>query len=202
MVVDQTMIRRGCCVGVPLALGAGLGNRRHGPAAGTASPQPPNSASALNLPRKSAGVRHRHAVGRQGDRDRQRRGHHPDRHRPAPGAAGDRQRRPDSRRRGRPAAPAGAEQPDRRDAADPGRQGRGNRDHRCRHRQDRRSGSPATSKQTPEQMADYLKARGSSIRSIRRQIQGEIAWRRLQSREDRKRGQRRRRGSPGGHRAS
>jgi peptidyl-prolyl cis-trans isomerase SurA len=36
-------------------------------------------------------------------------------------------------------------------------------------------------KQTPAQMADYLKSRGSSIRSIRRQIQGEIAWRRLQS---------------------
>jgi len=38
-------------------------------------------------------------------------------------------------------------------------------------------------KQTPEQMADYLKARGSSIRSIRRQIRGEIAWRRLQSKK-------------------
>lgn len=38
-------------------------------------------------------------------------------------------------------------------------------------------------KQTPEQMADYLKTRGSSIRSIRRQIQGEIAWRRLQSKK-------------------
>jgi len=36
-------------------------------------------------------------------------------------------------------------------------------------------------KQTPEQMADYLAANGSSIRSIRRQIMGEIAWRRLQS---------------------
>ena len=36
-------------------------------------------------------------------------------------------------------------------------------------------------KQTPEQMAAYLKARGSSIRSIRRQIMGEMAWRRLQS---------------------
>ena len=32
-------------------------------------------------------------------------------------------------------------------------------------------------------MADYLKTRGSSIRSIRRQIQGEIAWRRLQSKK-------------------
>jgi len=38
-------------------------------------------------------------------------------------------------------------------------------------------------KQTPEQMADYLKSRGSSIRSIRRQIRGEIAWRRLQSKK-------------------
>ena len=36
-------------------------------------------------------------------------------------------------------------------------------------------------KQTPEQMADYLTARGSSIRSIRRQILGETSWRRLQS---------------------
>jgi peptidyl-prolyl cis-trans isomerase SurA len=36
-------------------------------------------------------------------------------------------------------------------------------------------------KQTPEQMAEYLKANGSSIRSIRRQIMGEISWRRLQS---------------------
>ena len=36
-------------------------------------------------------------------------------------------------------------------------------------------------KQTPEQMAAYLKSRGSSIKSIRRQILGEMAWRRLQS---------------------
>jgi peptidyl-prolyl cis-trans isomerase SurA len=36
-------------------------------------------------------------------------------------------------------------------------------------------------KQTPEQMAEYLKSNGSSIRSIRRQILGEISWRRLQS---------------------
>ena len=35
-------------------------------------------------------------------------------------------------------------------------------------------------KQTSAQMAEYLKARGSSIRSIRRQIEGEIAWSRLQ----------------------
>ena len=38
-------------------------------------------------------------------------------------------------------------------------------------------------KQTPDQMAAYLKTRGSSMRSIRRQIQGEIAWRRLQSKK-------------------
>ena len=36
-------------------------------------------------------------------------------------------------------------------------------------------------KQTPEQMALYLASSGSSIRAIRRQIEGEIAWRRLQS---------------------
>ena len=36
-------------------------------------------------------------------------------------------------------------------------------------------------KQSPEQMANYLKSRGSSIRSIRRQILGEMSWRRLQS---------------------
>ncbi len=39
----------------------------------------------------------------------------------------------------------------------------------------------ANVKQTPEQMAAYLQARGSSIRSIRRQILGETSWRRLQS---------------------
>jgi peptidyl-prolyl cis-trans isomerase SurA len=35
-------------------------------------------------------------------------------------------------------------------------------------------------KQTPEQMTSFLKANGSSIRSMRRQIEGEIAWQRLQ----------------------
>jgi peptidyl-prolyl cis-trans isomerase SurA len=35
-------------------------------------------------------------------------------------------------------------------------------------------------KQTAAQLADYLKKNGSSIRSIRRQIEGEIAWSRLQ----------------------
>jgi peptidyl-prolyl cis-trans isomerase SurA len=35
-------------------------------------------------------------------------------------------------------------------------------------------------KRTPEQLAEHLKARGSSIRSLRRQIEGEIAWARLQ----------------------
>ncbi|MFL6735977.1 MAG: peptidylprolyl isomerase [Sphingomonas sp.] len=36
------------------------------------------------------------------------------------------------------------------------------------------------SKQTPEQLASFLQSRGSSISSLRRQIEGEIAWRRLQ----------------------
>jgi peptidyl-prolyl cis-trans isomerase SurA len=38
----------------------------------------------------------------------------------------------------------------------------------------------AGAKQTPEQLAEYLKKNNSSIRSIRRQIHGEIAWSRLQ----------------------
>jgi peptidyl-prolyl cis-trans isomerase SurA len=38
-------------------------------------------------------------------------------------------------------------------------------------------------KQTPEQFAAYLEAGGSSIRTIRRQIEGEIAWQRLQQRK-------------------
>jgi peptidyl-prolyl cis-trans isomerase SurA len=35
-------------------------------------------------------------------------------------------------------------------------------------------------KQTPEQLAAYVEAHGSSIESLRRQIEGELAWRRLQ----------------------
>src|SRR4051794_6762245 len=38
----------------------------------------------------------------------------------------------------------------------------------------------ASAKQTPEQMAAYLAAHGSSIKTMRRQIEGEIAWQRLQ----------------------
>ena len=38
----------------------------------------------------------------------------------------------------------------------------------------------ANVKQTPEQLADYLEARGSSIKSLRRQVEGELAWSRLQ----------------------
>jgi peptidyl-prolyl cis-trans isomerase SurA len=35
-------------------------------------------------------------------------------------------------------------------------------------------------KQTPEQLTAYLEANGSNIKSLRRQIEGEIAWQRLQ----------------------
>ena len=35
-------------------------------------------------------------------------------------------------------------------------------------------------KQTPDQLATYLDANGSSIKSLRRQIEGEVAWQRLQ----------------------
>jgi peptidyl-prolyl cis-trans isomerase SurA len=38
-------------------------------------------------------------------------------------------------------------------------------------------------KQSPDQLASYLEANGSNINSLRRQIQGEIAWSRLQSRK-------------------
>jgi peptidyl-prolyl cis-trans isomerase SurA len=38
-------------------------------------------------------------------------------------------------------------------------------------------------KQTPEQLVSYLEANGSSARSLRRQIEGEIAWQRLQQRK-------------------
>jgi len=38
----------------------------------------------------------------------------------------------------------------------------------------------ANVKQTPEQLAQYLESQGSSVRSLRRQIEGEIAWQRLQ----------------------
>ena len=39
----------------------------------------------------------------------------------------------------------------------------------------------ASAKQTPEQMTAYLQSNGSSIQTMRRQIEGEIAWQRLQS---------------------
>jgi peptidyl-prolyl cis-trans isomerase SurA len=39
----------------------------------------------------------------------------------------------------------------------------------------------STNKQSVDQLATYLTANGSSIRSMRRQIEGEIAWQRLQS---------------------
>jgi peptidyl-prolyl cis-trans isomerase SurA len=38
----------------------------------------------------------------------------------------------------------------------------------------------STAKQTPEEMAAYLSAHGSSMKSMRRQIEAEIAWSRLQ----------------------
>ena len=41
----------------------------------------------------------------------------------------------------------------------------------------------ANLKQTPDQLAAYLTANGSSIRTMRRQIEGEIAWQRLLARK-------------------
>ena len=37
--------------------------------------------------------------------------------------------------------------------------------------------------QTPQQFADFLQAHGSSINSVRRQIEGELAWNKLQQKE-------------------
>ena len=130
------VIRRRLCAALPLALGVARRDRRQ--RRRTAAPRSTRTAT-LKLPENPQLFGTATAVGRQGDRDRQRRGHHPDRHRPAPGAAGDRQRRHDPGRRNRAPAPAGAAQPDRRNAADPGRQGRRDRDHRCGHRQDGRA---------------------------------------------------------------
>ena len=44
----------------------------------------------------------------------------------------------------------------------------------------RSAASPANVKQTPEQLAPTSTPNGSSIKSLRRQIEGEIAWQRLQ----------------------
>ena len=41
----------------------------------------------------------------------------------------------------------------------------------------------ANVKQTPEQLAAYLKSNGSSVQTMRRQIEGEIAWTRLQKKK-------------------
>ena len=176
------MCGAGCCVHWSLRRWLPLRAGRPQPR----QPSRPNSAQSLKLPRKPASVRHGDAVGRQGDRDRQRRGHHPDRHRAAARAARDRQRRPDSCRGDPAPAPAGASQPDRRNAADPGGQDGEDRGQAGGYRRNVPRVA-ANVKQTPEQLAAYLEANGSSINSLRRQIEGEIAWQRLQQRQDRKR---------------
>ena len=106
---------------------------------------------------------------------------------------------PDPGRRGRSAAPAGAEQPHRRDAADPGRQGRGNRNHRCRCRQDRRT------RRRQRQADAGADGRLSEVARLLDPFDpppdhGRNRLAPAAVEEDRERGQRRRRGSPGGHR--
>ena len=188
--------RAGCAAA---ALGARRGERRRGaglPATRTIAQR--QQRAVAEAARESASVRRGHAVGRQGDGDRQRRRHHPDRRRSAAGAAGDRQRRPDSGGRSRPAAPAGAAQPDRRNAS----RSRPPRPRRSRSRQSdidqhRRARRRQASSRPPNRWPTYLQTNGSSIKSMRRQIEGEIAWQRLQQRQDRKRRQRRRRRGEG-----
>ena len=89
------------------------------------------------------------------------------------------------------------QQPHRRNARNPGGQDREDRNQEVGHRPHGRSASPAASKQTPEQLAAYLESHGSSIASLRRQIEGEIAWQPAAAGQDRKRRQRRRRRGEG-----
>ena len=96
------------------------------------------------------------------------------------------------------AAPAGASQPDRRDASDPGRQD--GRDHGHATRTSiARSQRVADGHEDDCRPADRLsrKANGSSMRSLRRQIEGETAWRRLQQAKIENSRQRRRRRGEG-----
>ena len=85
-----------------------------------------------------------------------------------------------SRGRARSASAAGAPQPDRRDPSDPGCQGRGDRDRRPRISTRRSSASGTARSRRPSSSSEYLRTNGSSIRSLRRQIEGEMAWQRLQ----------------------
>jgi peptidyl-prolyl cis-trans isomerase SurA len=80
-------------------------------------------------------------------------------------------------------------QPDRRDARDSGGQGGKDHDQADGYRQDACASRRTSSK--PRAARSVPQTQNSSIKTLRRQIEGEIAWQRLQ-RQDRKRRQRRR----------
>ena len=149
----------------------------------------------LNLPERPADLRQDRSERPQGDRDRQRHDHHRHRRRPARGA--DRSPRTAARSRPRSASgcAAGAAQPDRRDAADPG--GEGQRDRRSRKAEidqtydARRRELQAHARRSSRTICA---SSGSSERSIKRQIEGELAWQRLLRPQGRAVRQRRRRG--------
>ena len=92
-------------------------------------------------------------------------------------------------------APAGAAQPDRRDAADPGREGRQRSGHRHGHRQDGRPRRRQCEADSRRRLADYLKPHGSSIRSHPPPDPGRNRLAPPAAAEDREHGQRRRRRS-------
>ena len=107
-------------------------------------------------------------------------GHHPDRCRPAPRVPVHRQQPADPGRPDRRASPAGASATSstRRSKSRPRRPKRSTSRSPTSTRRSR--ASQQDSKQTPDQLATYLATHGSSLASLRRQIEGEIAWRRLQ----------------------
>ena len=77
-------------------------------------------------------------------------------------------------------APASASQPDRRNAANPGGQGRQDRRQTVGHRQDVDARRPKRETNAGAARCLSSSSNGSTIKSLRRQIEGEIAWQRLQ----------------------
>ena len=80
-------------------------------------------------------------------------------------------------------ARAGAPQPDRRNAADPGGDAPGDHRRGPRDRSHISIASRAISSARPQDFAAYLRTVGASDRSLKRQIRGELAWQRLQRRQ-------------------
>ena len=99
-------------------------------------------------------------------------------------ALASRQQQPAAVARGDGARPRpGAAQPDRRNARNPGRAAGRHHDRSRASSTAIISASPTTSIARPQAFAAFLRSIGSSDRSLKRQIQGELAWQRLQRRK-------------------